>query len=93
MPRKLPRHEFIHDPDSLMSVQQVCAFFGNVSKMSPYRWSRNPASGFPRPFKVGQKNYWVRREIIKYRDSQKARSQVEPTGAPPPQATGDTGVP
>jgi predicted DNA-binding transcriptional regulator AlpA len=93
MPRKPLYPEPIHDLDSLMSLRQVCEFFGNVSKMSPYRWSKNRASGFPRPFKVGQKNYWVRREIIEYRDSQKARSQVKPTGDPPPQTTGDVGVP
>jgi predicted DNA-binding transcriptional regulator AlpA len=71
----------ISDLDALMNVQQVCLFFGGVSKMSLYRWAHNPASGFPQPFTVGQKNYWIRREIISFRDTQRARSLRLRTGA------------
>jgi predicted DNA-binding transcriptional regulator AlpA len=90
MPPKL-RADLAHatgDLDALMSVQQVRLFFGGVSKMSLYRWARNPESGFPQPFKVGQKNYWIRREIIAFRDTQRARSLrpgIEPT-SPNPEA-------
>jgi hypothetical protein len=64
----------VGDLDALMSVQQVRLFFGGVSKMSLYRWAQNPTLGFPAPFKVGQKNFWIRREIIAFRDTQRARS-------------------
>jgi hypothetical protein len=43
--------------------------------MTAYRWVQNPASGFPPPFKINQKNYWVRRDIINFRDMQRARAQ------------------
>jgi predicted DNA-binding transcriptional regulator AlpA len=65
----------IGDLDALMNGRQVCAFFGNVSKMTVYRWVENPASGFPKPFKIGQKNFWIRRDIISFRDMQRARAQ------------------
>jgi predicted DNA-binding transcriptional regulator AlpA len=89
------RADLVHavgDLDALMSVRQVCQFFGGVSKMSLYRWAKDPASGFPGPFHVGQKSYWVRRDILAFRDLKK-RTPVKPTGDPPPQATGDIGVP
>ena len=64
------------DLEALMNVRQVSAFFGNVSKMTIYRWVRNPAFGFPRPFKIGQKNFWIRRDVIAFRDM-----AVQATGA------------
>jgi predicted DNA-binding transcriptional regulator AlpA len=64
----------VGDLDALMNVRQVCQFFGSVSKTSLYRWAKDPASGFPAPFHVGQKSYWVRRDIIAFRDSQRARA-------------------
>jgi predicted DNA-binding transcriptional regulator AlpA len=63
------------DLEALMNARQVCQFFGNISKMTVYRWAQNPASGFPPPFKIGQKNYWTRREIIAFRDMRRARAQ------------------
>jgi hypothetical protein len=63
------------DLDALMNGRQVSAFFGSVSKMTLFRWAQNPASGFPLPFKIGQKNYWIRRDIISFRDMQRARAQ------------------
>jgi predicted DNA-binding transcriptional regulator AlpA len=85
----------VGDLDALMSVRQVCQFFGGVSKMSLYRWAKDPASGFPAPFHVGQKSYWVRRDILAFRDLKKrqARPPIDPTGPPPQQATEDAGVP
>jgi predicted DNA-binding transcriptional regulator AlpA len=62
------------DGDALMNVRQVCQFFGNTSKMTIYRWTKNPASEFPPPFKVGQKNFWLRRDIIAFRDMRRARA-------------------
>jgi predicted DNA-binding transcriptional regulator AlpA len=85
------RTDHVHaagDLDALMSVRQVRLFFGGVSKMSLYRWAHNPKSGFPQPFKVGQKNYWIRREIIAFRDNQRAHSLrpgIEPI-SPDPEA-------
>jgi hypothetical protein len=64
--------QFAGDLDALMNTRQVCEFFGNISKMTAYRWVQNPASGFPPPFKINQKNYWVRRDIISFRDMQRA---------------------
>jgi hypothetical protein len=88
-----PRADLVQavgDLDALMSVRQVCLFFGGVSKMSLYRWAQNPASGFPQPFKVGQKNYWVRRDIIAFRDMQRARAQDGHSHNPAGQAAGDS---
>ena len=62
------------DVDALMNVRDVCEFFGNTSKMTIYRWGQNPQSGFPPPFKVGQRNFWVRRDIIAFRDMRRARA-------------------
>jgi predicted DNA-binding transcriptional regulator AlpA len=81
------RADLVHavgDLDALMSVQQVRHFFGGVSKMSLYRWARNREFGFPQPFKVGQKNYWIRREILAFRDAQRARSLRPEIGATSP---------
>ncbi len=86
------RTDLVHgaaDLDALMSVRQVCQFFGGVSKMSLYRWAKNPASGFPAPFQVGQKSYWIRRDILAFRDLKKR--QARPVG-PPAQTAGDSGV-
>jgi predicted DNA-binding transcriptional regulator AlpA len=90
------RADLVHavgDLDALMSVRQVCQFFGGVSKMSLYRWAKDPASGFPAPFHVGQKSYWVRRDILAFRDLKKrqARAPVAKPGGPPAQAAGDAG--
>jgi hypothetical protein len=67
--------QFAGDLDALMNGRQVCQFFGNLSKMTIYRWVRNPASGFQTPFKIGQRNYWIRHEIIAFRDIQRARAR------------------
>jgi predicted DNA-binding transcriptional regulator AlpA len=66
--------QFAGDLDALMTTRQVCLFFAGISKMTIFRWVRNPASGFPMPFKIGQKNYWIRRDIISFRDMQRARA-------------------
>jgi predicted DNA-binding transcriptional regulator AlpA len=73
----------VGDLDALMDGRQVCQFFGNISKMTIYRWVQNPASGFPPPFKIGQKNFWVRRDIIAFRDMRRARAQAGRTHNPP----------
>jgi predicted DNA-binding transcriptional regulator AlpA len=64
-----------NDLDALMNGWQVCAFFGGISKMTVFRWVPNPASGFPPPFKIGQRNYWIRRDLISFRDMQRGRAQ------------------
>ena len=64
------------DLDALMNGRQVCAFFGGISKMTLLRWVQNPASGFPPPFKIGQKNYWIRGHIIRFRDMQRAAGDL-----------------
>jgi predicted DNA-binding transcriptional regulator AlpA len=72
---KFRTSQSIGDLDALMNGRQVRAFFGGVSKMTVYRWVKNPASGFPPPFKIGPINYWIRREIIEFRDMRRARAQ------------------
>jgi predicted DNA-binding transcriptional regulator AlpA len=64
--------QFAGDLDALMNTRQVCAFFAGISKMTVFRWVQNPASKFPPPFKINQQNYWIRREIINFRDFQRA---------------------
>jgi predicted DNA-binding transcriptional regulator AlpA len=93
-PPRLPHKPLVAstDLDALMSVRQVCQFFGGVSKMSLWRWAQNPTSGFPPPFKVGQKNYWVRRDILAFRDSQKAQALVAATYSQPPKIADIRGV-
>jgi predicted DNA-binding transcriptional regulator AlpA len=73
----------VGDLDALMSVRQVCQFFGGVSKMSLYRWAKDPASGFPAPFHVGQKSYWVRRDILAFRDLKRRQARVSPLACSP----------
>jgi predicted DNA-binding transcriptional regulator AlpA len=74
------------DPDSLMGTRETCAFLGHVSKMTLYRWAQNPASGFPLPFRVGQRNFWRRGDVLAFVERMaQARAPVAHFHAPEPQ--------
>ena len=50
------------DPTTYLTSQAVRARYG-VSDMSLWRWLRNEATGFPRPFRVGKRRFWKRAEL------------------------------
>jgi hypothetical protein len=64
--RKCVSH--VSDLEALMTLVQVRAFFGNISTMSIWRWRQDPGLGFPMPVIVGRKPFWVRGEILAFRD-------------------------
>jgi hypothetical protein len=49
--------------------------------MSLYRWAKDPAVGFPAPFRVGQKSYWIRRDILAFRDLKKRQARARQSDA------------
>ena len=67
--------QFAGDLDALMNARQVRTFFGGISKMTIFRWVQNPASRFPPPLQINHRNYWVRRDIISFRDMQRVRAE------------------
>jgi len=62
------------DDDALLNSNQVREFFGNVSAISLWRWLKTKELGFPRPIKIASRNYWIRRELVAFRDRQRARA-------------------
>jgi hypothetical protein len=94
-----PKQQFVqHDPDGLLNSRLVRQFFAGVSKVTISRWRRDPKRHFPEPdLYIGPVPYWKRRTLLNYVEAeaerQRFRTQVKPTGDPPPQATGDAGVP
>lgn len=89
----------VADIDALMDITQTRLFLGGVSKMTVHRWLADDALGFPHPIQISGRNYWKRRALLDFVARQeaktppRARSSVKPTGDPPPQATGDAGLP
>ena len=53
------------DPTTYLTSVAVRARYG-VSDMSLWRWLRNEATGFPRPFRVGKRRFWRRAELEKW---------------------------
>src|SRR5215467_10645726 len=56
------------DLDALMNTARVRAFFGNVSAMTIWRWRKDPELGFPMPVIIRHMPFWVRGEILTFRD-------------------------
>lgn len=86
------------DVDALMDVKMTRQFFGNKAKMTLHRWVRNPTLGFPQPLQIAGQNYWVRGDLLAFRDRQREKTEkarapgTQPDG-PPVRAAGDVGVP
>lgn len=51
----------------LLSSSDVCALFGNTSKMTLWRWLQDDSLGFPKPTKIRQRRYWDADEIEAFR--------------------------
>lgn len=64
------------DGSVYITAGNLCARYDNISEMTLWRWQRNPAFGFPRPFAIGQRKYWKLAEILEWEEKQKARPYV-----------------
>jgi len=64
--------------------------------MTIHRWVQNPTLGFPRPLQIAGQNYWVRGDLVAFRDQQREKTEkarapgTQPDG-PPVQAASDGG--
>ena len=55
------------EPDRLISDRAIATEFGGVSLMTLYRWTNDPALGFPPPIKIRTKNFRSRRAIEEFK--------------------------
>ena len=44
--------------DDLLSAHDTARRCGGVSRMTLYRWQRDPKIAFPRPVSINNRNYW-----------------------------------
>jgi hypothetical protein len=85
------------DLDALMDINLTRQFFGNKSKMTIHRWVQNSTLGFPQPLQIAGQNYWVRGDLVAFRDRQREKTEkarapgTQPDGQPA-QAADDAGV-
>lgn len=64
MERKHPERRI-----SAATVRQIC---GGISDMSLWRWLNDPALGFPKPIRIGNRRYWREADIIAFLDAREA---------------------
>jgi predicted DNA-binding transcriptional regulator AlpA len=64
--------------ERLLTAAQVKARFGNISDMSLWRWSRNPALGFPVPVIINGRKFYREDEIQAWK---KSRPRKQPEAA------------
>ena len=49
------------------AVRELC---GGVSDMTIWRWLQHPVMNFPKPIKIGRRNYWREADMIAWLDQQ-----------------------
>lgn len=49
-----------------LSANAVCARYDGKSKMTLYRWCKDPDLNFPKPVKIRGQNYWLVSELDAY---------------------------
>nr|WP_090158660.1 AlpA family phage regulatory protein [Loktanella sp. DSM 29012] len=52
---------------SSFAVRELC---GGVSNMTIWRWLQDPDMNFPKPIKIGRRNYWREADMIVWLDQQ-----------------------
>ncbi|WP_320202404.1 helix-turn-helix transcriptional regulator [Agrobacterium rosae] len=52
-----------------LSATAVCARYDNKTKMTLYRWCKDPELNFPKPVKIRGQNYWLVSELNAYDSS------------------------
>ena len=64
------------DQTTFLPSAAVRARYG-VSDMSLWRWLRNEATGFPKPFRVGKRRFWKLAELEAWEDVRTADSGLD----------------
>jgi predicted DNA-binding transcriptional regulator AlpA len=52
---------------SAAAVREIC---GGVTDMTIWRWLHHPKLDFPKPIKIGRRNYWRETELSAWLDRQ-----------------------
>jgi predicted DNA-binding transcriptional regulator AlpA len=53
-------------PEALINSAEVRRLCGIKSTMSLWRWVHNPKLSFPKPIKIGHRNFWRRAAVVKW---------------------------
>ena len=53
----------------LLTAAAVRSALGGISDMSLWRWSHDPALGFPKPIRIQSRRYWREAEIAAWLES------------------------
>lgn len=59
-------------PVRYLTSKDVRSRYG-VSEMTLFRWMRREGLGFPRPIKIGRRNYWNEAELVIWEQAAAAR--------------------
>lgn len=70
-----PRDGAALDDDDLLSARDTARRCGGVSRMTIYRWQRDPRVGFPAPVSINNRNYWRWGQVRAWKQRQ-AQSQA-----------------
>ena len=62
--------------NTLVPSSELRAELGNVSDMTLWRWSRDPALDFPEPIYIRKRRYWKRADIDAWKEAQAARASA-----------------
>lgn len=62
----------MNDADTYLSAAQVRSRYGDISDMSLWRWSNNPAMGFPKPLRINRRRFFRLRELEEWERSRAA---------------------
>ncbi|RFB87916.1 hypothetical protein B5K08_21805 [Rhizobium leguminosarum bv. trifolii] len=55
-----------NNPDHYVTASEVRQRFGNVCRKTLYRWTRDPATKFPTPMRIGRRCFWNDAELITF---------------------------
>jgi predicted DNA-binding transcriptional regulator AlpA len=53
-------------PEALINSAEVRRLCGIKSTMSLWRWVHKPTLNFPKPIKIGERNFWRRAAVVKW---------------------------
>ena len=60
-------------PDKLIKSEAVREMCGGISRMTLWRWTKNPDLGFPAPYVFGGVRCWNEAEVLSWREAQRAQ--------------------
>jgi predicted DNA-binding transcriptional regulator AlpA len=55
----------------LITASEQRRICGNISEMTTWRWLNRPELNFPKPVKIGKRNYWDASELEAWINSRK----------------------